>query len=55
MYIALEDKDEAFELIEQAYAECDYCMPWLEADQALDPLRDHPRFTDLLLRMNLEP
>jgi TolB-like protein/Flp pilus assembly protein TadD len=53
--IALEDKDEAFELIEQAYAERAYCMPWLEAHQALDPLRDDPRFQDLLLRMNLEP
>ena len=36
--IALEDKDEAFELLEQAYAERAYCMPWLEAHQALDPL-----------------
>ena len=40
--IALEDKDEAFELLEQAYAERAYCMPWLEAHQALDPLRDRP-------------
>ncbi len=32
-----------------------YCMPFLQADQALDPLHDDPRFHDLLRRMNLEP
>jgi len=53
--IALDDKDEAFELLEQAYEERAYCMPWLRADQALDPLRSDPRFHDLLRRMNLEP
>jgi len=55
VYIALGDKDEAFELMEQAYEERANCMPWLRADQALDPLRDDPRFQDLLRRMNLEP
>jgi len=55
VYIGLDDKDEAFELLEQAYDQRAYCMPWLRADQALDPLRDDPRFQDLLVRMNLEP
>jgi len=55
VYIALDDKDEAFELMEQAYEERAYCMPWLRADQALDPLRDDPRFQDLLRLMNLLP
>jgi tetratricopeptide (TPR) repeat protein len=55
VYISLDDKDEAFELLEQAYSERAYCMPWLRADQYMDPLRDDPRFQDLLRRMNLEP
>jgi len=55
VYIGLDDKDEAFELLEQAYDQRAYCMPWLRADQALDPLRDDPRFQDLLLRMNFPP
>ncbi len=55
VYIGLDDKDEAFELLEQAYSERAYCMPWLGSDQALDPLRDDPRFQDLLLRMNFPP
>ncbi len=53
--IGLDDKEEAFELLEKAYSERAYCMPWLGSDQALDPLRDDPRFHDLLRRMNLEP
>jgi tetratricopeptide (TPR) repeat protein len=53
VYISLNDKDEAFELLEQAYSERANCMPWLRADQYMDPLRDDPRFHDLIRRMNL--
>ena len=55
VYIALDDVDEAFDLLGQAYDERAYCMPFLQAEPALDPLRGDPRFTDLLRRMNLEP
>jgi len=55
VYIALGDTDEAFDLLGQAYDERAYCMPFLHADQALDPIRDDPRFQDLMRRMNLEP
>jgi TolB-like protein/Flp pilus assembly protein TadD len=55
VYIALGDTDEAFDLLGQAYDERAYCMPFLQAEVAFDPLRSDPRFTDLLRRMNLEP
>ncbi len=53
--MSLDDKDEAFELLEQADSDRAYCMPWLRADQYMDPLREDPRFHDLMQRMNLEP
>ncbi len=52
VYIALGDTDEAFDLLEQAYDERAYCMPFLQAEAAFDPLGDDPRFQDLLRRMN---
>ncbi len=52
MYVALGDTDEAFDLLGQAYDERAYCMPWLQGEPAFDPLRDDPRFQDLLRRMN---
>jgi len=55
VYFALGDTDEAFDLLGQAYDERAYCMPFLQAETAFDPLRDDPRFQDLLRRMNLEP
>jgi len=55
IYAHLGDKDRAFELLEQALEER---SPWIVNsmfDGRLDPLRDDPRFQDLLRRMNLEP
>ena len=53
VYAALDKRDEAFNELEKAYQEHDYFMPRLKVDPFLDPLRDDPRFKDLLKRMNL--
>jgi TolB-like protein/Tfp pilus assembly protein PilF len=54
-YALLGDKDRAIELLEngldEGYAGVQWANVWLE----FDPLRDDPRFQDLLRRMNLEP
>jgi len=47
--------DQAFEWLERAYEERDGILVYLNAAPFFDPLRDDPRFQDLLLRMNLEP
>jgi len=51
----LGEKDQAFEWLEKAYEERDGVMLYLKGLPLFDPLRDDPRFTDLLRRMNLEP
>ena len=50
---ALGRVDEAFEWLERAYQEHDMLMTWLKLLPHFDPLRDDPRFQDLLRRMNL--
>jgi TolB-like protein/Flp pilus assembly protein TadD len=55
VYGHLGDKDQAFEILEKAYQERSGIMIYLNAYPWFDPLRDDPRFQDLLRRMNLEP
>jgi len=55
MYAQLGEKDEAFEWLEKAYEERDSQLPFLTVQPLYDPIRDDPRFQDLLLRINLEP
>ncbi len=55
VYTNLGDKDQALESLEQDYQERGGGMIWLNANPQNDPLRDDPRFQDLLRRMNLEP
>jgi len=54
IYACLGEKDQAFRWLERAYQERDL-GPYVMVDPLLDPLRDDPRFQDLLLRMNLQP
>ncbi len=49
--IALGDKDDAFKWLEQSYQERSVWLVWLKMDPMLDPLRDDPRFKDLLKRL----
>lgn len=51
IYVDLNEKDRAFEYLNKAYEDHDVCMPWLEADIRLKPLRPDPRFQHLARRM----
>jgi len=52
IYVSLDEKDQAFQWLEKAYEERDMRMPFLKVWPGFDPLRDDPRFQDLLQRMN---
>ncbi len=54
IYAHLGEKDEAFEWLEKAFEERENIGD-LKVHPEWDPLRDDPRFQDLLRRMNLEP
>jgi len=53
IYAALGDKDKAFAELEKAFAEHDWELHRLKIDPLMDPLRDDPRFKELLKRLNL--
>ena len=52
-YLGLDEKDEAFVWLEQAYKEQSNILQWLKVLPYFDPLRDDPRFKDLLRRVGL--
>jgi len=54
IYAYLGEEDQAFEWLEKAYEKHE-AGPGIRIHPAYDPLRDDPRFHDLLRRMNLEP
>ena len=51
----LGEKDQAFEWLEKAYEARSSSLINLKVKPLYDPLRDDPRFHDLLRRMNLGP
>ncbi|UCF04081.1 MAG: protein kinase [bacterium] len=51
-YAQLADKDQAFVWLEKAYEKHDGRMILLKVEPCWDPLRDDPRFQDLMRRMN---
>jgi tetratricopeptide (TPR) repeat protein len=52
-YAALGEKDLAFAELEKAYKEHDWFLQRLKVDPLMDPLRDDPRFNDLVKRLGL--
>ncbi len=54
-YVLVGEKESALEWMGQAINERDPISPWFNIAPYFDPLRDDPRFQDLLRRMNLEP
>ena len=54
-YAWLGEKDLAIEWLTKAVDERHQGVVWANVDPMWDPLRDDPRFHDLLRRMNLEP
>jgi len=55
IYAGLENKDQAFQWLEDAYREHDVGLVYLRVDPCLDPLRSDPRFDSLLRRVGLQP
>ncbi len=53
LYAALGEREKAFETLEKAYAAHDLQLQHLNADPGFDPLREDPRFQDLLRRVGL--
>jgi tetratricopeptide (TPR) repeat protein len=55
IYIALNDKDSAFQSLGQAFQERDESFVHLRVDPRLDPIRSDVRFQQLLKQINLAP
>ena len=53
IYVALGERDKAFAELEKAFQQRDTQLTRLKVDPLSAPLRDDPRFKDLLKRMNL--
>jgi serine/threonine-protein kinase len=53
LYVALGDKEKAFQLLEKAYVEHDLQLIFLKVDPSFDPLRDDPRYADLIRRVGI--
>jgi hypothetical protein len=54
-YALVGEKESALEWMAQAINERDPVSPWFNISHWFAPLRDDPRFQDLLRRMNFEP
>jgi TolB-like protein/DNA-binding winged helix-turn-helix (wHTH) protein/Tfp pilus assembly protein PilF len=52
-YVALGDKDRAFSWMEKAYAQHSNVLHTLKVEPGFDPVRNDPRFQDLLRRVGL--
>ncbi len=53
IYAALGGKDKAFAELEKSFEDKDCFLPRIKLDPFMDPLRNDPRFKNLLKRMNL--
>ena len=54
LYDALKMREPAFESLERAFTERDFLLPLVNVEPEYDVLRDDPRFSNLLRRINLE-
>jgi tetratricopeptide (TPR) repeat protein len=54
VYVALGDKDRAISLIEKDYQHRSNWLNHLKVDPVMDPLRQEPRFKQLMRKMNFE-
>jgi serine/threonine-protein kinase len=55
LYVAMGEREQAFTSLEQAYAARDLQLQYLGANPDYDPLRQDPRFQNLMSRIGLEP
>jgi tetratricopeptide (TPR) repeat protein len=51
LYASLGEKDKAFEYLEKAYQERNHRIAVLQVEPQLDPIRDDPRYVDLVHRV----
>ncbi len=54
IHMALDDKEKAFEWLEQAYKDRDFWLLFIKVDPLFDSLRSDPRFKALLKKINLD-
>ena len=54
-YLGLEDYDQTFVWMENAYREQSNILQFLKVHPFFDPIRHHPRYVDLTRRVGLEP
>jgi TolB-like protein/Tfp pilus assembly protein PilF len=52
-YVGLEDHDRAFEALGQAWADCDPALSTIMVEPRFDPVRDDPRYLELIERLNM--
>ena len=53
IYVCLGQNDLAIQCLEKSYEEHSHWLIYLHIDPSMDPLRDNPRFQDLLRRVGL--
>jgi hypothetical protein len=53
IYGALGDKDKAFAELDKALEQRDAWLKWIKGDPMMGPLRDDPRFKQVLKHLNL--
>ncbi len=53
--VALGEREQALTRLEEAYAERDPYLAWLKVERGFEPLREDPRFQDLLRRVGFSP
>ncbi|MBC7677014.1 MAG: hypothetical protein H7173_13340 [Rhodoferax sp.] len=53
LYVGLKDREQAFRWMETAFRERDAQLLWFKVDPQLDPVREDPRFANLMRRMGL--
>jgi hypothetical protein len=51
IHLALGPRDRVFEILEQLYEERNDWLVWLKVSPELKPLRNDPRFKNLLMRL----
>jgi serine/threonine-protein kinase len=51
IYAGLDDNDRAFEWLEKGLAKHDPALLYLKLEPGWDPIRDDPRFADLISRI----
>jgi TolB-like protein/Tfp pilus assembly protein PilF/predicted Ser/Thr protein kinase len=55
LFVALGEREQALTSLEQSYAGRDPYLAWLRIERGFDPLREDPRFQDLVRRVGFSP